>query len=131
MSKVVFDMDSAKLLIKDIISELDNIKYDENNKEHYFWGGSKIPLYSEDGDEIETAHNHEVIDKYYPSIRKCFRNYTNWTNMNKYEKKCGNYIRWIINKIEGRKQYPFKVCRFPKYKTYFKKYEIPDYCFTS
>ena len=50
--------------------------------------------------------------------------------MSKGEKKCGNYIRWIINKIEERKQYPFKSCRFPKYKSYFvKKYYLPDYCF--
>lgn len=127
---VSFEEVKAKNLIKDIIGKLENVRFDEGEDKHYFYGGSKIPLYSEDGDEIETQSNHDIIDYYIPIIRNTFKGYTNWTNMSKGEKKCGNYLRWIINKIEERKQYPFKACRFPKYKTYFvKKYYLPDYCF--
>ena len=128
---VSFEEVKAKNLIRDIISKLENVRFDETQNNYYFYGGGKIPLDIEDGEEIETQNNHEIIDYYIPIIRRTFKGYTNWTNMIKGEKKCGNFLRWMINKIENRKQYPFKACRFPKYKSYFvKKYYLPEYCIT-
>ena len=125
---VSFEEDKAKNLIRDIISKLENVRFDDKENNYYFYGGGKIPLDIEDGEEIETQKNHEIIDYYIPIIRRTFKGYTNWTNMIKGEKKCGNFLRWMINKIENRKQYPFKACRFPKYKSYFvKKYYLPEY----
>ena len=51
---VSFEEQKAKNLIRDIICKLENVRFDDNENKHYFYGGSKIPLYSEDGEEIET-----------------------------------------------------------------------------
>ena len=126
---VSFENENAINLINEICSKLENIKYDETTQKYFFYGGVKIPLYSEDGEELETVNNHKIIEEYLPQIKKCFKGYTNWYNMWRCDKKCGNYLRLIINKIEHRKKYPFKVLRFPKYKSYFvKRYELPSYC---
>ena len=74
---VSFEEVKAKNLIKDIIGKLENVRFDEDEDKHYFYGGNKIPLYSEDGDEIETQNNHDIIDYYIPIIRKTFKGYTN------------------------------------------------------
>ena len=39
---VSFEEVKAKNLIKDIIGKLENVRFDEDEDKHYFYGGNKI-----------------------------------------------------------------------------------------
>ena len=56
---VSFEEDKAKNLIRDIISKLENVRFDDKENNYYFYGGGKIPLDIEDGEEIETQNNYK------------------------------------------------------------------------
>jgi hypothetical protein len=128
---ISFDENEAKNLIKEICSKMEHLQFDENKNEYFFYGsGEKLLENGGDSVNMETDNNKNLILEYTPQIRKVFKGYTNWTHLSRFDKKCSIYLRWIINKIEKRKQYPFKSCRFPLQKDYFiKKYYLPNYCF--
>ena len=122
---IKIDHDSAIELLTNIIDKLENIHIDQDGNK-FFYGGSKIPLYSDDGSELETQHNQDVIRDNLDSLKKCFVGNSNWSNMNKSQKFVGNHLRWCF-KVLTNQPLKWKTIRFPKYNSYMvRKHYIPS-----
>mgnify|MGYP003149970910 CR=1 FL=1 len=119
---LLVDNQKLKLNLNTLIKQLKNI-YEENEC-YYFYGGGRIPLQNEDGSEIECLDNVKLINAYIPIMKKCIKGHSNWSNMNKSEKKVGNHLRFFI-KVLTDDAIPHKTMRYPKFKSYMvKRYNI-------
>jgi hypothetical protein len=126
------DVDDEKLRfnLKGLIAQLKNIYYDEEAKQHYFYGGGKIPLFDEQGSELECKENLQLINDFLPIMKSCIKGHSNWSNMTKGQKKVANYLKFYIRTLTDTKHLNNKVIRFPKYKSYLViKYFIPKEIF--
>tara|TARA_R100001463_G_scaffold135720_1_gene199471 strand:+ start:84 stop:464 length:381 start_codon:yes stop_codon:yes gene_type:complete len=115
--------DKISLLIN-ICSKLKNIHKDDNG--YFFYGGSKINLLSEGGNNIEHPDNLEIILDNEYRLRKIFKGNKNWSNMRKSQKVVGNHLRWCFCKIDNVKYWLGKITKPIKNSSYTcKKYYLP------
>jgi hypothetical protein len=121
-----FNKSDAIELINKMVNKMVNIKKDENG--YFFYGGSKVNLITEGGNDIEDKHNLEIIQDNESRLRRVFKNHTNWSNLRNSQKIVGNHLRWCFCKIEGINKYPSTTTKIiPKCNFTCRKYYLPDF----
>lgn len=126
VKQFTFNRDDAIELVGKMLNKMKNIHKDE--KGYFFYGGTKVNLLTEGGNDIEDEFNLEIIKDNEIRMRKVFKNYHNWSNLRKSQKIVGNHIRFFLCKLENVRKYPSISKRLRADSNYTcKKYYIPDY----
>lgn len=128
---LVVNNEKLKVNLQSLIKQLSNIYYDDDKECYFYYGGGKIPIGNDDGSEIECRENLELINNFLPIMKSCIKGHSNWSNMNKGQKKVASHLKFYIKVLTDIKNIEYKAIRFPKFKSYIvKKYFIPNEIYT-
>tara|TARA_Y100001973_G_C5184702_1_gene327070 strand:+ start:961 stop:1410 length:450 start_codon:yes stop_codon:yes gene_type:complete len=128
---LVVNNEKLKVNLQSLIKQLENIYYDDKDECYFYYGGGKIPVGNEKGTELECKENLQLINDFLPIMKSCIKGHSNWSNMNKGQKKVASHLKFYIKVLTDIKNIKYKAIRFPKFKSYVvKKYYIPNEIYT-